>query len=318
MAAFVGTSVAFILYGTIFRLANAANTWFGVLLRGAPVGLALVGGGYAVTRLAWLDKGWPEMVGAVLIVPAGMALCNFVATSLPGFWALIELRSHWRRGPREDILDELLGILDDLANPRLRNDLDWRAAWMSRLERAASAMEKRLPSSVYPADQATTSWTSERARGAATALRLLKRLIAAPVDGSWDRLTAILRYEVVALATGDLGKLRWATPPSPAMLRRSRWKTAMAALKTMALAAAPLVAVLAIQPLLHLEGETLRWAKVIGLGWAVLYVLLAADPTLREKIETAQSVSNLLGTARREIGRLDRRNPPGAGGGPAA
>jgi hypothetical protein len=99
------------------------------------------------------------------------------------------------------------------------------------------------------------------------------------------------------------------------MVRRSRWKTAIIVLRTIVLAAAPLAAVVAIQPLLRLDAEPLRWAKVIGLAWAVLYLLLAADPTLREKIETAQSVSNLFSTTRREMDRSERRDPPEGGGG---
>jgi hypothetical protein len=247
---------------------------------------------------------------------AGMALCYFIVMSPFAVWGLIAIRRHWERGPREDILDDLLGLLDDLAEPSVRNDLDRRSTWMSRLEHAAATMEKRLPASLNPYDKATTNWTSERASGAATALRQLKRQIAAPADGSWDRLAATLRNEVVALATGDLGKLRWAAPPSPETIRRSHWKTAIGVLRTLALAAAPLAAVIAIQPLLHLDAQPLRWAKLIGLGWALLYLLLAADPTLREKIETAQSVSNLLSSARRDS-RPERRDTPEGGGGRA-
>jgi tetratricopeptide (TPR) repeat protein len=168
VAAAFATGVAFALLRVIFfHLANA-STWYGILVRGAPTGVALVGGGYAVTRLTWPARGWLDMAGAVLIATAGMALCYFIAMSLPALWRSIGIRRFWQRGPREDILDELLDILDDLTDPSIRNDLERRAGWMSRLERAASTMEKRLPAVLYPSDQATTSWSSERARGAAT------------------------------------------------------------------------------------------------------------------------------------------------------
>jgi hypothetical protein len=176
---------------------------------------------------------------------------------------------------------------------------------MSRLENAATTMEKRLPAVLLPADRATAGWAGERAKGAATALRRLKRQIAAPV-GNWERLIAVLHVEVVAVATGDLGKLRWERPPSPATVRRSRWQTGFLVLKTVVLSAAPLAVVIAAQPLLDLGAEPLRWAKIVGLAWAVLYLLLAVDPTLRDKIETAQSVGNLLSST--------RRDPPDGGG----
>src|SRR5215475_4348291 len=260
--AVVAAALAFALLRLIFfRLANAA-TWYGVMLRGTPAGLALLGAGYAVTRTYWPANRWADLVGAVLITAAGMALCYFILMSPLVVWGLIVIRRHWRRCPREDILDDLLGLLDDLADPGSRNDLDQRSSWMWWLEHAATTMEKRLPRSLNPYDKATLSWASERARGAATALRQLKRQIAAPADRSWDRLTAALGNEVVALATGDLAKLRWAPPPSPETIRRSRWKTAIGLLRTLALAAAPLAAVIAIQPLLHLDAQPLRWAKL--------------------------------------------------------
>ena len=110
------------------------------------------------------------------------------------------------------------------------------------------------------------------------------------------------------LATGDLGKLPWAEPPSPAVTRQSRWRTAVTALRTIAVAVTPLTALLILQPMLELDTSILQWAKVVGIGWAVLYLLIAADPTLREKIETAQSISNLVSSSRKEPERPEHRD----------
>src|SRR5439155_12182653 len=240
--------------------------------------------GAALIRLRGPAGGWPTFAGAVLLAAAGMAAVYFFVVGGVRLVGGVGIDRHWRAAPREDVLDELLAILADLAEPHLRNDLDNRAYWLSGLERAASTVEKRLPEKLKLADKATTAWAAERARGAATALRLLKRQIAAPVDGTWDRLIAVLRQQTVAVATGDLGKLRWAAPPSAASVRRSRRTTAIAVLRTAVVTVAPLVTVFAVQPLLGLDAGVLRWAKVAGLGWGVLYLLLTADPTLREKV----------------------------------
>jgi tetratricopeptide (TPR) repeat protein len=295
----IGTGAAFALYRFVFFRLIVSRNWYDFVLRDAPAGLVLIGAGYALTRLGDPGRDWWLVAGGVLIAAAGMALGFLIAMAPTVAWALLAFRRHWGRSPREDILDELGEILDDLAEPGRRNDLEWRAWWAVRLERAAVATEKRLPASLALSDDTTRRWAAELARGAAAALRRMKRYLAAPVDGSWDRLASELRHEIVALTTGDLGKLRWTAPPSRTAARRSWWRTALSLFTTVGLAVAPLVAVFAVQPLLHLDGGTLRWAKVIGLGWAVLYLLIAADPTLREKIETAQSVSNLLGTSRR-------------------
>jgi hypothetical protein len=65
-------------------------------------------------------------------------------------------------------------------------------------------------------------------------------------------------------------------------------------LKTLALAVVPLVAALVLEPWLSLDSKTAQWARLAGFGWAVLYVLLAADPGLREKIDTAQRAASVL------------------------
>jgi hypothetical protein len=143
-------------------------------------------------------------------------------------------RPHQVGGRREDILDRLLKLLEESTDPGNRNDLRYRSRWIWLLEQAASTVESRLPASLGPYDQATGQWVTQRARGAATALRQLKRHITAPSDRSWDRLTAELHRTIVALTTGDFGTLRWSPPPDPA--------------RTAVFAAVPL---LAAGPLLH-------------------------------------------------------------------
>ncbi len=297
--AVVATLVAFGLYRLVFFRLARPRTWYDVVVRNAPAGLVLLGGGYALTRIGGPHHGWWFFAGSILVAAAGMALCFLVVTGPSTVWWLVTFRKYWRFSPREDILDELLQVLDDLTEASRRNDLVWRAAWALRLENAAVVVERRLPGSFSLTDEATRRWAVTRAKGAAAALRRMKRHLAAPVEGSWDQFAAGLRHEVVALTTGDLGNLRWSAPPSPSTVRRSWWRTAAALFTTLGLAVAPLLAVLAVQPLLRLDEPTLRWAKVVGLGWTVLYLLIAADPKLREKIETAQSVSNLLTTSRR-------------------
>ena len=314
VAAVVGTVLAFTMLRLVFFRIARADSWYGLLVRAVPIGLILLASGYALSRATWLMGVWPNLAGIVLVATAGMAMWYFLAVAPGVVWRGFEISRHWRHNPREDILDELLNIINDLGNPLLRNDLAQRGIWCLRLESAASTMEKRLPASFGQTDQTTVSWLTERARGAARALRQMKRQLLAPVDGTWDRLAATLRKEVVALASGDLGDLRWAAPPSNTAVRKPRWRIALGMLRAIASAVVPLVVLLAVQPLLHLDAGVLQWAKLIGLAWALLYLLVTADPTLREKVELAQSISS-FSTTRREPGRTQHWGPPDQGSG---
>jgi hypothetical protein len=126
-------------------------------------------------------------------------------------------------------------------------------------------------------------------------VRQLKFLVAAPASpDAWRRVEEVLRHNAGALATGELGRLRRAEPvAAPAPVRRSRRALAVEVLRVALFAGLPLAAVYAAQPWLTFSETVHDWAKVIGLGWALLYVLLTLDPTLRDKLGTALSVVTL-------------------------
>jgi hypothetical protein len=153
---------------------------------------------------------------------------------------------------------------------------------------------RRLPAVLRGHDQATNVYATERARGAAEALRQLKRDILMPDSARWDRVAAVVTKDVIALATGDLRDLAWKRPPTPAQVRRSRWKVAGGTVRTLALAALPLVLVLVTRPVLHLDASVSGWAEIVGIAWAALYLLATLDPTLRDKLDTARSAVGIF------------------------
>jgi hypothetical protein len=282
----------------VFNRLGTAPTWSGEAIRGGALGLVLLGGGYALTRLRWPNEVACTVAGWVLLATLGTGICCLVVLGPVGLFELVFRRRHWRARPRTDVLDELCWILDGIRDAEQRADLTQRSWWMWKIEHAAVVLEKRLPNSLYPTDPMTSEWATHRGRGAAAALRKLKRLVIAPDEGSWAILETELRRAVIAMATGEFGRLRWSPPPTPTMVRRSRIRMAITAVKTLALAVVPLVAALALQPWLSLEAKVAQWARLFGFGWAVLYILFAADPTLREKIDTAQRATTLLRGAR--------------------
>lgn len=199
-----------------------------------------------------------------------------------------------RQWPRERILDHLLEILGGLAIPCQRNDLRSRHRWIRLLEQSAAAMQQMLPAVLPAYDRATAAHAAERA-GASHALRRLKYRIMATDNRAWDRVTAALTQDVIALATGNLRQLAWMTPPTRAQVRRSRRMVARDVGRTLTFAALPIVLVLVAQPAVRLDPTVFGRANVAGIAWAALYLLATFDPTLRDKLDTAQSV---LGTVR--------------------
>ncbi len=278
--------------------------------RGVIIGAGLLAAGYGLARLGARAPGWVAVAGAMLLTPVVLALLLgvFIAPVTMIRWYLAN--RHHRFLPREAVLYLLLRALAGMSVASRRNDLASRSEWLWFLERAATLTARRLPAVLYPFDNLTKAWAAERAGRAAAALRRLKRQVIAPDEGSWDRVTEALRDDAVALATGELARMRTAPPPSPAAVRRSRWHAVLGTLRTLLFMALPLAGVLAVQPLLHLDAPALRWAKVVGLAWAALYLLLTLDPTLREKLETARV---LVGTAR-EAGRPTASGSSGRSG----
>ncbi|MEV4516966.1 hypothetical protein AB0K00_49440 [Dactylosporangium sp. NPDC049525] len=266
-----------------------------VVTRAAPLIVTLAVAGAVSYRFRHEFDGWPALLGGALAALAVMATARLTAAAVwraVGAWVL----RRFRRGePRAAALVETLALLMELREPAKRNDLRWRRFWLQRLERIAYAVEHHLPAAFGFVDADTHRQLTEGGRGAARAVRQLKFLVAAPASpDAWRRVEDVLRHNTAAFATGELGRLRRAEPvAAPAPVRRSRRAIAVETLRVALFAGLPLAAVYAAQPWLAFSETVHDWAKVVGLGWALLYVLLTLDPTLRDKLGAALSVVTL-------------------------
>jgi tetratricopeptide (TPR) repeat protein len=309
LAGLGGTAGVYVLVRAVFLRWRRTGSTRLLLARGVPTCLALAAAGYGLLRLGSgataagvaLPAGGAAIAGVALIAGAVGAAAYYLVDQV--VWTVLRagILGYHRRYTRESIIDDLLMLLDGTADAGARNDLNRRDVWLQLLENAALSVERDLPKRLGFGDAETAAWAAERARGAAAAMRRLKRYVVAPYPGSWERLTDTVRRQAVAVATGDLGTLRWVAPPTPAQVRRSRWRTALLVARAVALAVVPLAVVLVVSPFLGLTGSTVLWARIAGLGWAVLYLLLTADPGLRDKIETTRSLlTTVRDTGRRE------------------
>ncbi|MEV0134391.1 hypothetical protein AB0H83_38780 [Dactylosporangium sp. NPDC050688] len=259
--------------------------------RAAPLTAALALTGAALYRLG----GWPALAGATLAALAAMATARVAAGAVWRALAARVMRRFIRREPRAAALAETLALVAELRGTGRRNDLRWRRFWLERLERIAHAMEHDLPATFGLVDADTHRQLADGGRGAARAVRQLKFLVAAPASAdAWRRVEDVLRHNTAALATGELGRLRRAEPVAvPVPAPRSRRTVAAEVLRTAVFAGLPLAVVYLAQPWLAFSETALNWAKVAGLGWALLYVLLTLDPALRDKLSTGLALVTL-------------------------
>lgn len=289
VASIASTALAWLVWRIFVNFANSISLRNSMVL-GILGGAFCAGGGLLLAGEVAAPPAWPGIVGVALVAAPCMAGCMFVAINSVGFLFFAKLRTMRRRKPRAAILYYLLELLQGLEKSQARNDLDARSGWIWLLELAARRMETDLPAAFDVSDAETYVWVTARADGAAAALRRMKRHIAAPRADSWDRLVSALRGEVSALATGDLAALRWAPPVAPEARRKRTWQMVFLVVRTVVLMAVPILAILALQPILKLDSQIFAWAKAVTLGWAVLYLLITIDPTLNDKIETARNL----------------------------
>ncbi|MEU0558793.1 hypothetical protein [Dactylosporangium sp. NPDC006015] len=285
----VAAAAAYLLLNRILFRFTRADDRRVVLTRAVPLiaGFALAG-----TVLYRGHDGWTAVAGATLGAVAAMGTVRLAVAAACRLVAAWAMRRHRRGTPRAVALTETLAMLGELRQHGRRNDLQWRRFWVERLERIAYAVEHDLPASFGLVDPDTHRQLADGGRGAARAVRQLKFLVAAPASAdAWRRVEEVLRHNAGALATGELGRLRRAAAVAvPAPVRRGGRAVAAEVLRVALFAGLPLAAVYAAQPWLSFSGAMHDWAKVIGLAWALLYVLLHLDPTLREKLGTVLAV----------------------------
>ena len=290
LLATVATICAFGLSRAAVWFGNASRSWTGLAIRGALVGAVTVGGGFALVTLAAAPPAWPGILGMILLATATIGFVSALVLNLARLILFSRLRALDRSHPREAILDILIDMLVEVSHPDMRNDFGQRAIWVTQLERAASRMEGYLAQAVLGGDPHTDEWAGVRARGAAAALRRMKRRIIAPSGESWTRLIAELRQEISAVASGNLASLRWTSPPPPEAVRQRTMRVALSAVRVVIVTGLPFAAVIMLQIFLGVGGHYIAGAWIGAVSWAVIYLLTTIDPTVPSRVELARGI----------------------------
>lgn len=286
----VSVAIAVLLRFPLRRFANAGRPAGNWLVRTVLAAAALAAGGITLIAAVSAPPAWAGVAGLALVTAVGITVFEAVSLYAPSVAGTFKIMTLARSRPRAAILDGLIDLISYIDRSDLRNDMSNRKYWMLLLEEAAKRLERDLPKTFPCRDLQTTAWVQERAAGAAAALRGMKRHIAVPAPGSWDRLAAGVRQDTAALVSGNLGLMRWTQPPSARARRRSLLRRALMATQRALVAAIPVVAVFALQPVLKLSGSNLVLARGVTIFWAVFYIVISIDPALVSKIQQARDV----------------------------
>lgn len=290
IAASISVAIAVLLRKPLRGFAEAAQSAVSWLIRSVLSLAALVAGGIALIAAVSAPPAWAGVAGLALVTAVGVTAFGAVSLYAPAVAGSFKIMTLARSRPRAAILDGLIDLISYIDRSDLRNDLSNRRYWMLLLEEAAKRLERDLPKTFPCRDPQTTAWVQERAAGAAAALRSMKRHIAVPAPGSWDRLAAGLRQDAAALVSGNLGLMRWTQPPSAQARRKSLLHRALAATQQVLVAAIPVIVVFALQSVLKLSGSNLALARGVTIFWAVFYIVISIDPALVSKIQQARDV----------------------------
>jgi hypothetical protein len=251
--------------------------------------------GAAYSRQALPEDGWwaAATLGAIA-APAALlffAVAWTAAVDVPYVW---RNRRLIREDPQTLAIDSLLFVLHELRSPRARQAVAARIGYCRQLEFAARCLTTYLLPAARLSGLGEGTWLAGRAAGWAEAIRFTQRQVIATLPERQAKTEALLTHDIRCLATGNLGALAWRRPaPAPARVVLLR-RRALAVGRAVTAAALPLAAVLAVQPFIHATAGVFTWARVLAGAWALLYVLLSIDPTMRDKIGTARDLAGLL------------------------
>jgi hypothetical protein len=292
LVATAAAAAGLVLGWPLRAFANAGSSFIFQGIRGVLATSGLVAAGIFLIVATAAPPAWPGVTGVALLVASAMFAVHGVALNLPWLVGSLWIGLLMRNRARAAVLERLLDLLSQVRHADVRNDLGTRDYWIFLLEAAAKRTERDLPRMVPCRDPRSAEWARERAAGAAAALRVMKRHIAAPTPAGWDRLTADLRHDASALASGNFGLMRWSQPPSAVDRRKSVLRTALTVAQRVVIAAVPVVVVFALQPVLGLSGGDLVVARAGTIFWAFFYLVVTIDPGLVNKVQQAHDAFN--------------------------
>lgn len=239
---------------------------------------------------------WAWVVFGLAVLPAVCA-SMLVAAAIEAVMGTRWILKVPRGNCQVTLLEMLLRMLIDMQSRQL--DLELSIYWSRNLEWAARWVSSDLLPSGFLSFLGSGDWLRRRAAGWAEALRYMQREVIASVPGGQPKLEARVRHEIQCLAIGDLGALAWRRPQPPPSQRTTRARKMVEILRTLLAGGIPLGAVLVAHAVLHFNTGVFQWLIIVTGVWALLCIVTIIDPAIRDKIDTAQTLTSAIREARR-------------------
>jgi hypothetical protein len=151
------------------------------------------------------------------------------------------------------------------------------------LEEAASAFEKGLARTLGKTDDITNSWLLDEIKKRAAGIRQVKRSVCLPTSDTPSQIIHKLERWISIVTRGAWAEIPVFEPPRG---RSRSWQVALlTAMRHLLISLLPL----AILGAARVSGTELdptisKYLWSIAIGWAILGVILALDPRLRDKL----------------------------------
>lgn len=288
----VRVGIGLIVTAAVYRL---GGWWWGEArtYAAAAIGNLVFAAALASSGLL-LSRAYP---GAEVVTPGLFAAPVALVLVVTGSLGYLAIRAYCRqrvtrRHAQAILACRLAELVSQASKARTTAPLAWRRNFMLwRLEVTARLLERDVLKQIPVLDSQTAKWLGQRLTGAGESLRNAKKHVLSPTGASWDHLYRLLNQQLTAVATSNWGNLAWRKPATEPP--RSRGQKALNAARLIAIAVLPVASLGILGIWIRLDTALLSWIWIAAVLWAVVTVLSALDPAVRDKIETIRSIATL-------------------------
>jgi hypothetical protein len=234
------------------------------------------------------------VTATVGVTAAGTLVIYALVAPIVAASSLVALRL--RRSHRKAaILAPLLDLLTSLEESQTSDRVPNLKREVELIEQAASACRFYLRHAADTGDRRNDAWMTERADGAAAAMRELKKRLLSPSGKGLEPLCLRVRRDIVAVAHEHWRDLPWLDPAPIATDRRRL--LGLTILRNVVIGLTPLATLVALESTgtISLTGGVSGQVNLGVIAWALVTLLLTLDPELPQKLRI---MKDALGTFR--------------------
>jgi hypothetical protein len=196
--------------------------------------------------------------------------------------------------PQAIVTHNLLLVLSGIEKEDKRlSELEFRKWCAKRLEYAATAIEVHIQRRLRTSDRLLNDWFSERTYQIACAIRDKKKWVYMQKPDTAEKLTTSLAKFLVNFLSNEWDSLEKIDVPMKSW--RDDWKAQLIlAVRTLVVGFLPITILYATQFFRLVAQPFDEYVVSIAMFWALLNLLWAIDPTLRDKIGTLKDATGFI------------------------